>query len=419
MRTALLTLLFGTLTHLTASAQRTVISPFLQDTLSDCARCVLEARTNARAFLTATALLAEPSTASSSFGAAFGNGTSAFFPLENTMNTDPQRDKKPYLLNADIQPVVALGGPRWVIGSARWSRPIYSALHFIPRFKVRMFVNDAARGDSSRPVRTPSYMPGAEYFISAGRLWDPQRADIRHYFAIKAWHHSNGQDIDGGEFTSEGWFNTRNGDYSEDVVFQAAYGGIRHFRRPPPPNLNADTGYVVRGRRFGNARSPRSIGPMAWKAGIMHTPWMTDSVKPYFGNTRVVLSFTRIWAPWRRDIVRHIGDIYVPAEPWSPNEQWRMDWRLEYIADERHKYRNGPYGEGAAYGFGRLDKRLNITGTMYYVFPRMSGAGLFAQAGYYGSDPYNAYFQESQWFWRIGLALGAFLRQDPFPKPEQ
>jgi hypothetical protein len=39
-----------------------------------------------------------------------------------------------------------------------------------------------------------------------------------------------------------------------------------------------------------------------------------------------------------------------------------------------------------------------------------------AQAGCYGSDPYNVYFQESQWFWRMGIALGSFLRQDPYPR---
>jgi hypothetical protein len=142
---------------------------------------------------------------------------------------------------------------------------------------------------------------------------------------------------------------------------------------------------------------------------------MTDSVSPYFGNTRISLSFTQIWAPWRRDIVRHQEGVFVAAEPWTPNEQFRLDWRMEYIADAPHNYRSGPYGQGEAYTHGRLDKRLNLYGTLYYVFPRMSGAAVFAQTGYYGSDPYNAYFQESQWFWRIGLALGSFLRADPLP----
>lgn len=417
MRTALIasSLIAGSLMPLAASAQNRVVrESYTWEELSHCAQCVLKARANAKAFLQTSMLVAEPSTVSSSFGFVLGPAQSAFSLLENTMNSDLLRDRKPYVLNADIQPVFALGGPRWVIGSARWEKPIYSTIHFIPRFKVRILANDPERGDGSHPVRTPSYMPGAEYFISAGRFWDPKVSGTRHYLAFKAWHHSNGQDTDGGEFDSKGWFNTRNGDYNETLVLQAAYGGIARLRRPEPPKMDNDTAYRVHARKFGNARTPRESGPIAWKAGLSHSPWMTDSVNPYFGNTRITLSFTQIWAPWRRDIVRHEGEVFVTAEPWTLKEQFRLDWRMEFIADEPHKYRSGPYGKGKPYTYARLDKRLNLYGTLYYVFPRMSGAGVFAQAGYYGSDPYNAYFQESQWFWRIGLALGSFLRTDPF-----
>ncbi len=343
-----------------------------------------------------------------------GSGQSAFSITENTLNTEAARDKKPYQLNADIQPVFPIGGKRWVIGGEKWERPIYSALHLLPRFRVRILANDAARGDSSSPVRTPSYMPGGEYFFSAGRMWAPE-GRTQHYFSLKAWHHSNGQDIDVGEFRDDGWYNTRNGDFSEQLVLQFNYGGIIGLL-PGKPFFAPKADTLMRSSRgkHNRQRIPGSLSPLAWKIGISHSPWITDSVKPYFGNTRVSMALTRIWAARKRELVRTSKGVYVPAEPWTPKERWRLDWRLEYIADEPQQYRDGPYGRGSAYGYGRLDKRLNLYGTLYYVFPHVTHTGLFAQVGYYGSDPYNAYFQESQWFWRIGIAMSGFIRQDPY-----
>lgn len=389
-----------------------VVEPSSLDTLSPCAKCALEARKHGGSFYSASVILAEPSTVSSSLRIHIGPGQSGFSPFENTMNTDVDRDRKPYQLNADIQPMFPVGGERWVIGGERWERPIYSVLHVVPRFRVRILANDAARGDSSSPVRTPSYMPGLEYFISAGKLWNPDGRS-QHYFSLKAWHHSNGQDIDGGEFREDGFYNTRNGDFSEQLVLQASYGGVIGLI-PGKSLFRLDSDTMMRRSRGVHSRQriPGSLSPVAWKAGVSHSPWVTDSVKPYFGNTRVHLVFTRIWAPRKRELVRNSEGVYIPAENWGFKERWRLDWRLEYIADEPAQYRNGPYGRGEAYGYKRLDKRLNLYGTLYYVFPHVTHTGLFLQAGYYGSDPYNAYFQESQWFWRIGIAMSAFIRPE-------
>src|SRR5690349_8566992 len=59
-----------------------------------------------------------------------------------------------YFLSADIIPQFLIGGD--------WTRFV---LHITPRYKVRIFHNDKVAGDSSLPVRTPSYMPGATFYV--------------------------------------------------------------------------------------------------------------------------------------------------------------------------------------------------------------------------------------------------------------
>src|SRR5688572_11057153 len=54
-----------------------------------------------------------------------------------------------YIISADIIPQFVLGGA--------WTR--FTA-HLTARYKVRIFRNSSAAGDSSLPVRTPSFMPG-------------------------------------------------------------------------------------------------------------------------------------------------------------------------------------------------------------------------------------------------------------------
>lgn len=372
-------------------------------------------RTYADEFMRSTRIIAEPSTVSTSAGLLIGSGQSAFSPFENTVNVDPGRDRKPYVLNADIRPVIAIGGKRFSLGSSRWQDPVFVAFQLIPHFKVRILANDPARGDGSLPVRTPSYLPGGELFLTDLRHWNSDLR-TRKFLSFKVHHHSNGQDRDGGEFRN-GYFNTRNGDYSETLVYKLSigllttdWGGtekavLEHDTTGGPPSFN-------------RARVNRSFRPHAWTIGISHSPHMTDSLKPFFGNTVLHTGLTLMFAPYSRDLVwDEVSRCYRPDGEFEPHERFRLDVRLSYILDEEQAFQRGPYQRPTNIPWYDATHRMNLYETLYYVLPTVNTTAVFAQFGYYGSDPYNAFFQEQQLFWRIGIALGDFIHGEPFVRP--
>lgn len=53
-----------------------------------------------------------------------------------TINENPYRQKKPFILNADVQTPVTLGGKRWGLNT----------IQVIPQIKIRIFNNDNSRG---------------------------------------------------------------------------------------------------------------------------------------------------------------------------------------------------------------------------------------------------------------------------------
>lgn len=55
-----------------------------------------------------------------------------------------------------------------------------------------------------------------------------------------------------------------------------------------------------------------------------------------------------------------------------------------------------------------MSKRLNLWLTTYYVIGFSKHAALFSQVGYFGSDNYNIYFNQSIWNIRLGLTFGFF-----------
>ncbi len=53
-------------------------------------------------------------------------------------------------------------------------------------------------------------------------------------------------------------------------------------------------------------------------------------------------------------------------------------------------------------------KRFNLSFTGHYRIPGANMASGFLSVGYYGSDPYNVYYQRSLYFLRFGLGIGFF-----------
>ncbi|MBP6390249.1 MAG: hypothetical protein KA352_05100 [Flavobacteriales bacterium] len=363
-------------------------------------------RRTALAFFRSMEVLAEPSTVSSAVFN-WGRGRSRWNPLDNSINSDPDRDKIPYILNGDIQPRIPLG-KRWMIGKMRWSNPLFFNMHFIPWFKVRLLSSDEESNDSSNPVRTPSYMPGFESFFTMGNWWKPNTG-VRSYLSVQGYHHSNGQDATGGEFV-DGYFNTYNGDFSDDFVVHLNIG--RLWRTVADSLKPARISPAER-----TQRGPGTFRITHIKAGVSFHPSMTDTVMPFYGNLRGHLVLTRITAPLTRDVVRDKArDCYYTDEPMAPQERFRFEARMSMILDAPADYQRGPYADPRPIAWSDLGKRMNLYGTLYYRFPHVPTTAAFAQVGYFGSDPYNAYFQESQFFWRIGIGMGFFVDDDPDPR---
>lgn len=359
-------------------------------------------RRSAAAFYQSMQVLSEPSTVSTGFFN-WGRGRGRWNPLDNTINADPDRDRIPYVLNADIQPRVPLG-KRWTLGARKYKNPVLLNVHFVPWFKVRILANDEDRADSSLPVRTPSYMPGFEAFFAMANWWRPE-AITRTYLSLVGYHHSNGQDGTGGEFVN-GYFNTYNGDFSDDFVVQGHVG--RFWRTRADTEKPAKLSGIERTRRL-----PGSYRITHLKAGLSIHPSMTDTVMPFYGNVRGQLVFTRITGPYTQDVQRDREHAcYHSDDVLAPQERLRFEARMSMILDPPNAYQRGPYEQPRPIAWSDLSKRMNLYGTLFYHLPRVPTA-LFAQAGYYGSDPYNAYFQESLFFWRIGLAMGVFVDGDP------
>ena len=164
-----------------------------------------------------------------------GGGLTSF--THNTLGYD----KKNFILDADVQTPIPIGGKRFGLNT----------IHIIPRFMVRIFKDDAnvpfgPRGDTSLAVRTPSTIPGIVWYFSPKGWWDPERyydkelkkanrkegikddklRDNR-YLGLFIFHYSNGQD--GNEFAVNDSVNAYNGNYGEQVIFEFIYGQQRVF----------------------------------------------------------------------------------------------------------------------------------------------------------------------------------------------
>jgi hypothetical protein len=306
---------------------------------------------------------------------------------------------KPYFMQAQINTPIPIGG--------KWAKTIKGGLRFAlflhPDFEIRLLRNDKARGDSSMPIRTPSFKPGLTLFITQSKLWD-NRTD-KHYFGFKIYHHSNGQD--GMHFRPQdnGYYNRYNGDFSDFVVFQFIYGGFYSWDHIP-----VDTGARLNHNRYN--RVLYSSSNLYWKASFtLYPPRFIDSVlyvRSMYGKYRTEVQLGWILAPmYQGGIYNKHDHTFTPQYQPEKRERLRVYLDMEYIWDL--PYRTGPLQNQQNVAIYDITKRLNITITGSYRIWGTPFAGLFAQVGYYGSDPYNVYFQQSMFFVRAGISAGFLM----------
>jgi hypothetical protein len=271
--------------------------------------------------------------------------------------------KKPFLFNGNFNYGFTIFGKQ--------KKSFIHLLQFNPEINIRIFQNDVAYFDKSKPVRTPSYIPKISYYFSNSKLWDTNKKSSL-FFGVKALHHSNGQD--GWEFDyTDSVVNIYNGSFSESLFFQILIGGKTKL-------INNENNLVY----------------FIWKSGFEWHPVYFSNEKfhkfgLYGGNRLLFNSFFQFKK--RNDFLTQI-------------EKFRIQLNAEYISDVSFYKGNLKHSEKIK--LNEFDKRLNLSLSGFYNLTKLNHIAVFCQLAYFGSDNYNIYFQQSMFVARLGLAFGNF-----------
>jgi len=351
--------------------------------------------------------------------------TISFLGLDHTFQLDRSQQKKMFMLNADVQMPITLGGKVWYTG-AKKGNPAFHTFHIIPQFKVRIFQDDPKFDDRSFPVRTPSYLPGITYFYSKKKKWTPRSKDenglVNNYqkgifYGLRIFHHSNGQD--GAEFTPDGELNVYNGNFGENIIPEFIIGGVRESKTAKLGGRFFDFSRIKAVEKF---LGPESLVPnrhMYWKLGF------EPHIKEVFGfeTTSPPFDSLDIYGRYRLNgqlgvaiipsfvELLKIGDTEVVVAKEREKEMLRLILNFNYILDR--KYYGGGINDLKKIGFFNLKKRLNLYATLHVRIIGAQHASCFIQFGYFGSDNYNIYFQQSLFHLRAGISM-AFYKYPTF-----
>lgn len=320
-------------------------------------------------------------------------------PLSFTKNRMKDRQKKPFVLDADIRVPIALGGKKWY-NSRKFFKGVMTTMHIQPQFKVRILRNDLSQGDVSFAVRTPSYMPGVNFFFSNARKWLFEKKSTG-YIKLRGFHHSNGQD--GPYYDSTGYFNTYNGDFGDNMVFELGYGRVCKTQLAPPKNVMKGSKQVMGRFRMTN-----------WYAGFEEHPLLSESIKAFhfYGRHRIVANGLILHGQRSRNVLREKKtekkeEMIYATESYFDRENWRLSANMSWIADSGLQY--GTNREQSSVKLLDATRRLNLSIAFHARVAGTGHAAGFVEIAYLGSDSYNAYFQQSIAQFRIGISNSFFL----------
>lgn len=292
--------------------------------------------------------------------------------------------KKAFLFNGNFNIPYTISSEKLLVGK---NKGYYQVCQFIPEIKVRIFQNDPLYNDKSKPVRTPSYIPKISYFFSHQKLWIKERK-IKLFAGISALHHSNGQD--GWEFdNNDSLINIYNGSFSESLYFQFMIGGKY--------TSNIKTTRTIFKDKKKLAELTNKYRNLSWKSGIEWHPIYFSNQKLHqtglYGGNRFFATFLL----QKMKVAKHV--LFA-----SERSRWMLNF--EYITDL--SYYTGNNKLRSVIPFWEAKKRLNSYLTYYKKLLNAANFSFFAQVGYFGSDNYNIYFQQSTFIARFGLAFGQF-----------
>jgi hypothetical protein len=219
-------------------------------------------------------------------------------------------------------------------------------------------------------------MPGGTIYAPLKFTSDDDK-DIL-FSSLSVFHHSNGQDHP--EFKTNGEINTYNGNFSTNYIEPAF-----HFRSRRAV-ATGEKGTTC------NGQLPGYIDVYGRVGGQLHF-LTTPNLRSSYGNTRINIQLGQIWV---KSYSERIDKVEVGEECFL-KETDRFVLNSTLITGPRTR------------GLDKFKKRLNLEGNYYKRIPTSPNAAVFASAGYYGSDPYNIYFENSYFYFRFGLALGFFV----------
>jgi hypothetical protein len=304
--------------------------------------------------------------------------------------------KKPYLFNGKFAFPYTIGGENYISGR---KKAFFHVVQFLPSAEIRIFQNDKTFGDKSKPVRTPSFYPKINYFLTSDRFWN---SDKKYFLSVGLGHHSNGQD--GTEFVDyTDTVNIYNGSFSESLISYFSIGGIitkksMLFRFVTIP---------VKKGIFVNSEGLQVN--LFWKLGFEYHPVYFSNQKfhqtglyggnRFFGN----LIFTNSKGQFSKRLVVKALNAFKHDFQVEKN---RLSFSFEYITDR--SFYSGGFSSKSEIKLTDFEKRLNLNLTYYRRILASKHPAVFAQLSYSGSDNYNIYFQKSIFQARIGLAFGFF-----------
>lgn len=346
--------------------------------------------------------------------------TISFLGLDHTFQLDRSQQKKMFMLNADVQMPITLGGKVWMTGAKR-GNPAFHTFHIVPQFKVRIFQDDEKFDDRSFPVRTPSYLPGVTYFYSRKKSWTPRSYDEEGevdayqkgiFYGLRLFHHSNGQD--GAEFTSDGELNVYNGNFGENVIPEFIIGGVKESKTAKLGGRFFDLSKLKIVKKMLGAESLTPNRHVYWKLGF------EPHIKKMFGfeTTSPAFDSLNLYGRYRLNgqlgvavipsfvELLKVGDKEVVVAKEKEKEMLRLVLNFNYILDR--KYYRGRISDLEEVSFFNLKRRLNLYATLHVRIIGAQHASCFMQFGYFGSDNYNIYFQQSLFHFRAGISMAFY-----------
>ncbi len=300
----------------------------------------------------------------------------------------------------------ALVAPQFFVLANHASRV---AVALSPEIMIRIRANSNP-GDSSLPVRTPSYAIGAKVFWRLDERFRKYDDTLRFkYWEASFYHHSNGQD--GSFYLPNGLVNRYNGNFSTNFVRLGFSWGQRGFPY-------ADTSLAMKVSQLFKRGSIETIQQNRlyknlFQLGVeWHPSFSIPALNKFtllehetglngqYGYLKLGFRFTH-FILYRYNIVQHqkreqkrnkdnvaqIGELV--------RDLWRIDSRVNYILNPLD-------------GFGAfaVRRRLNVEVAVHYTPRFMTQTALFVAGGYMGEDPYNIYFGDRYGYIRLGLSTG-------------